>query len=350
MTGKSPFSGDTPEALFQDISEKDLPQILRPYSSGLLSVVMQMLDKDPSSRITLEQIRRSLFPVVDLFNFENLQQLSDDLRKKGFILHELILQTTSCKVFRANFSCRDVQFALKVVCSSDTDSHRQHFCESNVRSKLNHSHIIPFCDYRIIGNNDILRMTFVGTETLRDFMNSHKSPIPESTILLILEQLCSALQHIHKHYIVHLDLNPDSILISDDLNIMIWDFDIARKLSSDFEDSFSPPETTQYMAPEFLYKKGYSFSSDIWSIGCIIFEMMTGSPPSDTITHDIFERKLSQIGGIYSQNLIYVVMRMLDVHHLFRANIQGIQELLFSASFSSHVIFSNQPAFPCTLR
>ncbi|XP_023241912.1 3-phosphoinositide-dependent protein kinase 1-like [Centruroides sculpturatus] len=97
-------------------------------------------------------------------------------------------------------------------------------------------------------------------------------------------EILLALEHLHKLGIIHRDLKPENILLNDKMHIQITDFGSAKILQHD--ESGSEPSrknsfvgTAQYVSPEMLTDKNASSSSDLWALGCIIYQMVSGLPP-----------------------------------------------------------------------
>jgi len=149
--------------------------------------------------------------------------------------------------------------------------------ESVLQSKLlDHPHIVKLLTVDIIDGNIIMVMEYIkGTdiETLID----EEEKLSVKTSLHYFKQILSALEFAHKHKVIHRDIRPSNILIDEKNNIKITDFGTSTLLNEKQYATTrigSPP----YMAPEQFEGKAV-FPSDIYSAGCLFYEMVTGFPP-----------------------------------------------------------------------
>ncbi|NUS43343.1 MAG: Stk1 family PASTA domain-containing Ser/Thr kinase [Mycobacteriaceae bacterium] len=124
-------------------------------------------------------------------------------------------------------------------------------------------------------------MEYVDGETLRDLVRS-RGPLPPRRAMEIIADVCAALDFSHKNGIVHRDMKPANIMINRSGAVKVMDFGIARAIS----DSSSPMTqtaavigTAQYLSPEQARGEQVDARSDVYSVGCVLFEILTGEPP-----------------------------------------------------------------------
>ena len=153
--------------------------------------------------------------------------------------------------------------------------------EARIIAMLEHPHILPVFDYGESDGIAYFVMRYLEAGTLKDKMESGR-PLPINEIDRIFTQLADALSYAHTHGIVHRDLKPANALIDSYGNIFLTDFGIAKLLES------AAPRLTQtdavmgtpaYISPEQAQGQPVDQRSDIYSLGIILYEMVTGSVP-----------------------------------------------------------------------
>ncbi|MGK8502563.1 Stk1 family PASTA domain-containing Ser/Thr kinase [Nocardia asiatica] len=124
-------------------------------------------------------------------------------------------------------------------------------------------------------------MEYVDGDTLRDIVRG-KGPLPPRRAMEIIADVCAALDFSHKAGIVHRDMKPANIMINRSGAVKVMDFGIARAIA----DSSNPMTqtaavigTAQYLSPEQARGETVDARSDVYSVGCVLFEILTGEPP-----------------------------------------------------------------------
>ena len=135
---------------------------------------------------------------------------------------------------------------------------------------------------------------------LHDNPNSNFSN--EKTRFYIME-LVLALEFLHKNNMVYRDLKPENIVLDSKGHLKITDFGLSKILETDEDKAFTICGTPQYLAPEVLLKKGYDKAVDWWSLGCVMYEMLTGKLPFPIKRGIKLNRKIYEQGVVYPKQI-----------------------------------------------
>ena len=124
-------------------------------------------------------------------------------------------------------------------------------------------------------------MEFLRGTDLKTGIRSHGALAPRK-VAQIGAQVCSALSVAHAHDIIHRDIKPQNIMVQPDGNVKVMDFGIARALddsAATMTQSQGVVGTAQYLSPEQARGETVDMRSDLYSAGCVLYEMLTGRPP-----------------------------------------------------------------------
>ena len=157
--------------------------------------------------------------------------------------------------------------------------------EAHALAALNHPHIVGVYDFGQAGGFYFLLMEFVDGVNLRQAMKAGRFT-PEQA-LAVVPPVCEALQYAHEHGIVHRDIKPENLLLDKEGRVKIADFGIAKLLHADGSDvgltDSQPAGTPQYMAPEQKAHRRTDHRADIYSLGVVLYELLTGELPADKL-------------------------------------------------------------------
>jgi len=157
-------------------------------------------------------------------------------------------------------------------------------------SKLDHPNIIRVYEFQIPEDGQpFLVMDLVEGEGLDDFINKN-GPIESRRAISLLAQVCVGLEHAHKYGVIHRDLKPGNIMLLKDPEskrqvVKIVDFGLAKLLQDETDTSQGLTRTGDifgsplYMSPEQCTSASLDVRSDVYSLGCVMYEMLTGQPP-----------------------------------------------------------------------
>ena len=150
--------------------------------------------------------------------------------------------------------------------------------EARAAGLLAHPNIVVVFD---AGEEDglfYITMEFVEGRSLQTLIDSHQ-PFPVPRVLRLMEQICSALDFAHQHNIVHRDIKPANLMLTPEDTVKITDFGTAKILQFGTAQTAHVMGTPSYMSPEQVKGKPIDGRSDIFSLGVILYELMTGEKP-----------------------------------------------------------------------
>jgi len=151
--------------------------------------------------------------------------------------------------------------------------------EAKAAGRLNHPNIVTIYDVGKSGDVAYIAMEFLQGRELRDIMND-VGLLPVDQVLDIVAQVAQGLAYAHEHEIVHRDVKPSNIMVVHDGHVKITDFGIARMASSAVHTQTGMVlGSPKYMSPEQVMGKTIDQRSDIFSLGVMLYEMLTGQAP-----------------------------------------------------------------------
>lgn len=167
--------------------------------------------------------------------------------------------------------------------------------EAEIIALINHPNIVKLYEQGRFEKGYYIAMEFIEGKPLRFFIE--KKALSLKTALSYIQQIAFGLSHLHAHGIIHRDLKPENIIITNDENIKIIDFGIA---SLNLEENAALSGTPTYMSPEQKNSAQLSFSSDIYSLGLIAYEL---------ISHKSFDGQIDLAD--LDENLRYILKKAL---------------------------------------
>src|SRR5579883_975806 len=198
-------------------------------------------------------------------------------------LDHLIARGGMAEVYRARDRLLDRPVALKVLfpeLSVDRAFVERFRREAQAAANLSHPNIVPVFDWGEDTGTYFIVMEFVDGRPLSAILKSSKVLSPERAAD-IGASVAAALGYAHKNKVIHRDVKPGNVLITDEGQVKVTDFGIARALNT--EESLTQTGavmgTATYFSPEQAEGAGVDARSDIYSLGVVLFEMVTGRPP-----------------------------------------------------------------------
>jgi len=201
----------------------------------------------------------------------------------GYEIRYTLGQGGMAEVFLAHQASFDRLVAIKVMDHSliqDPHYAERFLREARIVAKLSHPHIVPVFDVGVIDHHHYLAMEHLSGGDLKTRI---KEGVNAKAALRILRDMASALDFAHSKGYVHRDIKPDNILFREDGSAVLTDFGIARPRETDMEltQAGTVVGTPKYMAPEQCQGKVVDGRADLYSLGIVFVEMLTGKPPFD---------------------------------------------------------------------
>lgn len=209
-----------------------------------------------------------------------MANLAGQLIASRYLIRSKVAEGGMASVFVAHDNVLEREVAVKVIHphlakdKSFVDKFRR---EAKVAAKLSHPNLVNVFDQGTDGEVIFLVMEYVPGITLRDAMNDFGA-LDANRALDIIEPLTAGLAAAHAAGILHRDLKPENVFLSDGGKVKLGDFGLARAITQHTQTG-SVVGTVAYLSPELVLRGQADARSDIYSLGVMIFEMLTGSQP-----------------------------------------------------------------------
>ncbi|KAM4814955.1 serine/threonine-protein kinase Nek2-like isoform 2-T2 [Thomomys bottae] len=213
--------------------------------------------------------------------------------------------------------------------------------EVNLLRELKHPNIVRYYDRIIDRTNTTLYIVMEYCEggdlaSVITKGTKERQYLEEEFVLRVMTQLTLALKECHRrsdggHTVLHRDLKPANVFLDGKQNVKLGDFGLARILNHDTSFAKTFVGTPYYMSPEQINRMSYNEKSDIWSLGCLLYELCALMPPftafnQKELAGKIREGKFRRIPYRYSDELNGIITRMLNLKDYHRPSVEDILE------------------------
>ena len=157
--------------------------------------------------------------------------------------------------------------------------------EASIQARLKHPNVATLYDFCEVEGQPCIIMEYVDGQTISERVSAYSAPLPLSETVYVFEKVCEALDYVHRHGVIHRDIKSNNIKISSEGEVKLLDFGIAKgQETQQLTQAGSVIGTLQYLAPELIRGGAADASGDIWALGVLLYEMVTGRVPFEADT------------------------------------------------------------------
>lgn len=235
-----------------------------------------------------QQVAASPYPLYNL-----LMTLAGELLNGRYELLERIGAGGMAAVYKARDRALGRLVAVKMLhesLTSDEGFLKRFQQEAHAAANLSHPNVVTIHDIGQDGFRHYIIMEYVEGRTLKQIIRAEadeERTLPISRVLDLAIQICRGIGYAHRAGLVHCDVKPQNILITPDEQVKVADFGIARAVSSATQQQFASQVwgTPQYFAPEQASGQAPTPATDVYAIGIVLFEMLSGRLPFTAESH-----------------------------------------------------------------
>jgi serine/threonine protein kinase len=245
---------------------------------------------------------------------ECADKITEKLSINSFTMMCVIGKGSYAEVILARKKDTGKIFALKILKKKKIEQRNQkeHVrTERNILTEMNHPFLIKMAFAFQNEKKLYFALEYCPGGELFNLLQKRRR-FSEEHARFYITQMIMALEHLHKYDIIYRDLKPENVLIDMDGYIRLTDFGLSKTGIAGNKGAYSVCGTPEYLAPEILFQRGHGKAVDWWTLGAILFEMLTGLPPFYTPNREELFQKIKYYALKYPPYLSPNVKNLLD--------------------------------------
>ncbi|XP_015607480.1 serine/threonine-protein kinase PLK1 isoform X2 [Cephus cinctus] len=245
----------------------------------------------PSSQTTLPprtpSITTAAGPSTSSWTNSNEQEsdyVSDPVQGNTYYKGQFLGKGGFARVYMMTDIANGTQYACKIIPKNRMQKvHMQKIArEIMIHKELNHVNVVQMHHYFEDNLNAYMLLEACPRKSLMHVLK-YRGKVTEPEARYYMKQMVTGVAYIHSQKVVHRDLKPGNMFLSEHMIVKIGDFGLATRPDGQ-RRRVTICGTPNYIAPEVLYKQAYSYEADVWALGCILYALLVGQPPFETAT------------------------------------------------------------------
>uniref|UniRef100_A0A8C7PLZ3 Serine/threonine-protein kinase PLK n=1 Tax=Oncorhynchus mykiss TaxID=8022 RepID=A0A8C7PLZ3_ONCMY len=216
---------------------------------------------------------------------ELAQVVTDSKTGKSYSKGKLLGKGGFARCYEMTDLSNKKMYAVKVIPQSRVSKPHQRDKITNeieLHKTLHHKHVVKFSHHFEDQDNIYIFLELCSRKSLAHIWKARHT-LTDPEVRYYLRQIISGLKYLHNRGILHRDLKLGNFFVNENMELRLGDFGLAAKLEPVEQRKKTICGTPNYLAPEVLNRQGHGTESDIWSLGCVMYTLMCGNPPFETL-------------------------------------------------------------------
>uniref|UniRef100_A0A8C5AG81 polo kinase n=1 Tax=Gadus morhua TaxID=8049 RepID=A0A8C5AG81_GADMO len=243
-------------------------------------------------------------------------------------------------------------YAVKVIPQSRVSKPHQRDKITNeieLHKTLSHKHVVKFSHHFEDQENIYIFLELCSRKSLAHIWKARHT-LTEPEVRYYLRQIISGLKYLHNRGILHRDLKLGNFFINENMELRLGDFGLAAKLETVEMRKKTICGTPNYLAPEVLNRQGHGTESDVWSLGCVMYTLMCGNPPFETLDLKETYKCIKEVRYNLPSNLSPAAQKLISsVLQKAPANRLNLDQILGHEFFTKGFTPDKLPASSCVM-